>query len=197
MDIVFAPCGRRGLPTGLRHDSSRVGAIARATRGPGPAGPLRRRRDRRRDPVRAGSRRAGLLRSEGCPAGRGHPADGPRPRHPDRGRRLPHGSRAGRTGNVVAQCPPVHGRAASRRRCSTRRSYAAREAWAAGERSADALRDRMRAQLSEQPLADVEYVSCADAATLAELDRSSIGRRCCPLPFASERPGSSTTSHLP
>ena len=47
---------------------------------------------------------------------------------------------------------------------------AAREAWAAGERSADALRDRMRAQLSEQPLADVEYVSCADAATLAELE---------------------------
>jgi pantoate--beta-alanine ligase len=47
---------------------------------------------------------------------------------------------------------------------------AAREAWTSGERSAEALRDRMRAQLSKEPLADVEYVSCADAATLAELD---------------------------
>jgi pantoate--beta-alanine ligase len=48
---------------------------------------------------------------------------------------------------------------------------AAHEAWAAGERSGDALRERMRAQLTEEPLANVEYVSCADAATLAELDR--------------------------
>jgi pantoate--beta-alanine ligase len=29
----------------------------------------------------------------------------------------------------------------------------------------------MHAQLREEPLANVEYVSCADAATLAELDR--------------------------
>lgn len=48
---------------------------------------------------------------------------------------------------------------------------AAREAWESGERSADALRARMRAELSEEPLANVEYVSVADAATLAELDR--------------------------
>jgi pantoate--beta-alanine ligase len=48
---------------------------------------------------------------------------------------------------------------------------AAREAWLGGERSAETLRTRMRAQLAEEPLADVEYVSCADAATLAELDR--------------------------
>jgi pantoate--beta-alanine ligase len=47
---------------------------------------------------------------------------------------------------------------------------AARAAWESGERSADALRARMRARLSTEPLADVEYVSCADAATLAELD---------------------------
>ena len=48
---------------------------------------------------------------------------------------------------------------------------AAREAWLGGERSGDVLRERMRAQLAEEPLAAVEYVSCADAATLAELDR--------------------------
>jgi pantoate--beta-alanine ligase len=48
---------------------------------------------------------------------------------------------------------------------------AAREAWLGGERSGDVLRERMRAQLAEEPLANVEYVSCADAATLAELDR--------------------------
>ncbi len=48
---------------------------------------------------------------------------------------------------------------------------AARDAWLGGERSAETLRSRMRAQLAEEPLADVEYVSCANAATLAELDR--------------------------
>jgi pantoate--beta-alanine ligase len=46
---------------------------------------------------------------------------------------------------------------------------AAREAWANGERSADVLRARMRAELSEEPLAAPDYVSVADAATLAEL----------------------------
>ncbi|MEW5991162.1 MAG: pantoate--beta-alanine ligase [Chloroflexota bacterium] len=48
---------------------------------------------------------------------------------------------------------------------------AAREAWQNGERSGDALRARMRAQLAEEPLASVDYVSVADAATLAELER--------------------------
>ena len=46
---------------------------------------------------------------------------------------------------------------------------AAREAWENGERSADALRARMRAELSEEPLAAPDYVSVADAASLAEL----------------------------
>jgi pantoate--beta-alanine ligase len=49
---------------------------------------------------------------------------------------------------------------------------AAREAWLGGERSGDVLRERMRAQLAEEPLAVVEYVSCADAVTLAELDHA-------------------------
>ena len=48
---------------------------------------------------------------------------------------------------------------------------AARDDWAGGERSADALRATMRARLTREPLAEVEYVSCADAGTLAELDR--------------------------
>ena len=47
----------------------------------------------------------------------------------------------------------------------------AREAWAAGERSAEVLRERMRARLATEPLADVDYVSVADAATLRGLDR--------------------------
>ena len=47
---------------------------------------------------------------------------------------------------------------------------AAREQWAGGERSADVLRGAMRAVLAEEPLAEVEYVSCADALTLRELD---------------------------
>jgi pantoate--beta-alanine ligase len=48
---------------------------------------------------------------------------------------------------------------------------AAREAWAGGERSADVLRGRMRQVLAAEPLASVDYVSVADAATLRELDR--------------------------
>jgi pantoate--beta-alanine ligase len=46
----------------------------------------------------------------------------------------------------------------------------ARVRWEAGERSGDALRDVMRQVLAAEPLADVEYVSCADGRTLRELD---------------------------
>jgi pantoate--beta-alanine ligase len=49
---------------------------------------------------------------------------------------------------------------------------AARERWAAGERSGAALRDEMRRILAAEPLADVEYVSVADAATLRDLDQA-------------------------
>ena len=49
---------------------------------------------------------------------------------------------------------------------------AARDAWTAGERSAESLRGLMRRTLATEPLADVEYVSVADGRTLAELDRA-------------------------
>lgn len=42
---------------------------------------------------------------------------------------------------------------------------------AAGEASGDAIREAMRAALAAEPLAATEYVSCADARTLLELDR--------------------------
>jgi pantoate--beta-alanine ligase len=48
---------------------------------------------------------------------------------------------------------------------------AARGRWEAGERSAEALRAMMRGELDGEPLASVDYVSCAEASTLAELDR--------------------------
>jgi len=48
---------------------------------------------------------------------------------------------------------------------------AARGAWQAGERSAEALRAVMRKTLAAEPLAGVEYVSVADGTTLGELDR--------------------------
>ena len=48
---------------------------------------------------------------------------------------------------------------------------AARDRWRAGERSAEALRATMRQLLATEPLAGVEYVSVADAATLAELEQ--------------------------
>lgn len=40
-----------------------------------------------------------------------------------------------------------------------------------GERSAAALREALRGALSSEPLAEVDYVSCADASSLVELDR--------------------------
>jgi pantoate--beta-alanine ligase len=48
---------------------------------------------------------------------------------------------------------------------------AARANWEGGERTADALRAAMRVTLAGEPLAAIEYVSCADAATLEELQR--------------------------
>jgi pantoate--beta-alanine ligase len=47
---------------------------------------------------------------------------------------------------------------------------AAREAWAAGERSGDALRATMRRVLADEPLAWPDYVSVADSSTLDELE---------------------------
>jgi pantoate--beta-alanine ligase len=46
---------------------------------------------------------------------------------------------------------------------------AAKAAWDRGERSGNALRNAMLAELAREPLAQVEYVSVADATTLAEL----------------------------
>jgi pantoate--beta-alanine ligase len=48
---------------------------------------------------------------------------------------------------------------------------AAEARWAAGEGSGDGLRATMREVLAGEPLADPEYVSIADGATLDELDR--------------------------
>jgi pantoate--beta-alanine ligase len=48
---------------------------------------------------------------------------------------------------------------------------AALQAYAAGERDADELRDRMRRTVAAEPLGDLEYVSVADGETLAELER--------------------------
>jgi len=48
---------------------------------------------------------------------------------------------------------------------------AARARPEAGERDGDALRAAMRDTLGEEPLAAIDYVSVADATTLAELDR--------------------------
>jgi pantoate--beta-alanine ligase len=46
----------------------------------------------------------------------------------------------------------------------------AREAYKSGERDAEALRTLMRETLAAEPLARMQYISCADYDTLAELD---------------------------
>ncbi len=48
---------------------------------------------------------------------------------------------------------------------------AARDRWAAGERSGEVLRATMREAIAAEPLAAVDYVSVADRDSLAELDR--------------------------
>jgi pantoate--beta-alanine ligase len=48
---------------------------------------------------------------------------------------------------------------------------AARADWEAGERHADALRATMRREIEQEPLAVIDYVSCADGETLQELAR--------------------------
>lgn len=48
---------------------------------------------------------------------------------------------------------------------------AARGLWDSGERSGESLRDEMLRVLAAEPLAAVEYVSCADGRTLREVDR--------------------------
>ncbi len=46
----------------------------------------------------------------------------------------------------------------------------ARDRWADGERDADTLRAMVRTEIAREPLADIDYVSCADGDTLRELD---------------------------
>jgi pantoate--beta-alanine ligase len=48
---------------------------------------------------------------------------------------------------------------------------AAHDRWVAGERSAEVLRVAMWETLTAEPLANVEYVSVADGATLEEVER--------------------------
>ncbi len=181
------------LPARLRH--GRVGRGGRpAARGCGPARPLRRGRDGRRDPVRPRRRGARVLRPEGRPAGHGHPPDGARPGHPDRGHRLPDRPRAGRPGAVVAERPPVARRSERRRRSSTAPCWRPARAGRPGERSAEALRATMREELAREPLAEPDYVSVADG---DDPGRARPGRR--PGPAVAGRPvrhapASSTTS---
>jgi pantoate--beta-alanine ligase len=53
---------------------------------------------------------------------------------------------------------------------------AGRACWEAGERSAEAIRESMLAELEKEPLASPDYVSVADGLTLAELERVPDGR---------------------
>lgn len=52
---------------------------------------------------------------------------------------------------------------------------AAREAYQAGERDADMLRKAMIDVITAEPLAELQYVSCADRTTLIELDEVTDG----------------------
>jgi pantoate--beta-alanine ligase len=55
--------------------------------------------------------------------------------------------------------------------CLSGALIAAKEAFDAGERSAEVLRARMTEVIAAEPMARIDYVSVADASTLAELQR--------------------------
>ena len=167
VDLVFAP-GRGDLSAGFRH--GRVGGRGRpAARGNCSARPLRRRRDRRRDPLQPRRRGAGVIGQKDA----------------QQVMVIRQMARDLAIGAAVLACPTVReadGLALSSRNVhlspeerraagAVRRALlAARSSWEGGERSGDALRAAMRAELDREPLAAVEYVSIADGSTLAELD---------------------------
>ena len=77
---------------------------------------------------------------------------------------------------------------------------AAADRWRAGERSADELRRVMRSVLAGKPLAEVDYVSVADALSLAELarlDGPTCLPRSCPRTPTSWPPRSTTSWSRP
>lgn len=55
-------------------------------------------------------------------------------------------------------------------RCLSRGLFQAREAFLAGEREAEKLKGIVRGEVESEPLADLQYVSCADPESLDELE---------------------------
>ena len=55
-------------------------------------------------------------------------------------------------------------------RCLSRGLFIARDAFLAGERRAEVLKGIVSDQVNKEPLADLQYVSCADPLTLTELE---------------------------
>ena len=161
---------RRGLPAGLRH--GRLGRRDRRGRSRVRRGPATSTASR--PSSRSCSRSSGAERAyfglEGLPAGPGHPPDGARPRAADE----------------VVPCPTVRepdGLALSSRNARLspdgraaapvlrRALLAAPRAWAGGERvRRRAPRRRCASVLARSRSPSVDYVSVADADTLAELE---------------------------
>src|SRR4029450_4082059 len=84
-----------------------VGSLAERVAGRGRPGALRWGGPGGGQPPPPGRAVPGLLRPEGRPAARRGPAHGRRPRLPERDRRLPDGTGAGRAGGVLTQRLPV------------------------------------------------------------------------------------------
>ena len=105
VDLVYAPPVEEVYPEGFSTAVEVEGLTEVLDGDPGAAraGALPRRHDRRRQALQHGPARRRLLRPEGRPAAGGHPAHGPRPRHPGPDRGPAHRSRGRRAGDELAK----------------------------------------------------------------------------------------------
>ena len=167
-DLLWMPSVADIYPDGFSttvHVGGRVRALGRR----GPAGPFRRRRDRRRQAAALGPARHRAVRREGFPAAGGDPADGRRPRHPGRDRRRADRARGGRPRSVLAQrlsSADERARAAALPRAL---EYA-RDAILDGTPSRRWCSRRHGKSLVEAGFSRIDYFALVDAATLEPLD---------------------------
>ena len=167
VDVLLRSGARRGLSARLHRHRRPARAARRDARGRASrSGPLPRRHHRGHQAAEHGLPRPGLLRTEGRPAGAGHPGAGPRPEHPHRDRYS-----CRRSGSPTAwPCPAGTRRLAPRERSQAAGLYAAlsaaRKIAGRGERARRAVLRAAGAVLADYAI-EAEYLALVDSETFA------------------------------